>query len=1476
MEIDAHMLSVISYTNPGDYAVYRVENGTLRALLCSGSLPALSGMTLEEYNAVTEKDAAAVVLESDRKLVAAKLTEVLENADDSAVFTLTYRILHKTKEFVWVRAKACLIGESGGEPVLLVSFATISAASEEYANLLDHTGTSIYVIDKGTYELLYVNETAKQASGNQSYQSIECFRYFNGLESPCPWCSLPMMKDGYAHISENYVSPLNRWYRHDVQDINWYGHNAAAFYVTNITEQKQRQKLDEERFGNLYRQVAAANPNALAIFRLNLTKNICSDVQSQYETARRQQNTGTVDGYLAACAEIISDDDIRKDCMKRFTLPNLLKEYQNGVTEMSVEYPIRSSGGDTVWVDGIITMMQNSVSGDIEGIAYALNVTDRKVNESILARLAEEKYDHIGLINPSLNSYEMWKKDGSYGLDPRQRVDYNAVFQDILAHYIFPEDRELFADHGKLSNIAARLDRDGTDTFVYRCRSNTGECLYKQVKYVWLDARHDLIMESQTDLTALYEQQIEHVRRQHEAELAKERAFSAESIPSGIGVFDYEDGKLSLNYMNNGFYQMLGAVKEEYARMVGTDILNAVFEEDRTAILQEAAASISGKRQFFCRFRLTDGNGCLRWVEVAANHIPQSSTTERFYAAYYDVDKLVRTQTELQEKELVFRDILSYSDILHFTYYPHLHRYSAEIMPERLSEIPKTMDQYPESFIRYIGLNADDAKSYHEMVHAIDMGASEAECTVLMNYNGKSGWYRVHLMSVSDENGQTVKAIGNVFNVNRTVEAEKAIADEKLRVESLRGVYLATASYNVTKDTETTFNAGGSLSRSVEIDEDELAEARKIEPKIDRQRRETLSTLLSAAKQIPDGKQRYEFIRCCSHEGMMRLFSSGNRDVLLEYRRILDGELVWVSTRIILMAEPSTGDILAFYYTRDISEQKKGEQITRLTLEKNCDYAALLNVKKRTLKFRSMSDEKEIRRDGWELGAENDYDRNTRIAVNSFLFKEDIEKVSEQVTIENIVSNLEKTDEYSVTFDRRALDGKIHRKQVQYHWMDETRTEILVVQTDITEAYIQEQERTRQLHEALTAAKRANDAKTEFISRISHDIRTPISAITNMTAFAREDVDDRDRLLHDLDRIESSNTFLLSLINDVLDISKIDSGMIELHPEPYPYEEYIEGIRSIFEPLCKQNGQTFRIIGGKAAKGKGVLVDRVRYSQISLNLLSNAVKYTPAGGTVTYASHAGKRSDGMIECGFDISDNGIGMSSQFQKTMFEPFTQEFDNEERKKLSTGTGLGLSIVKRLVDLMGGTIEVKSELGKGTRVAVRFVLPEAAVKEQEAGGYDEDGSSKTAMLSGKVLLAEDNVINTEIAVRILESLGLQVDHAENGQQAVELFLASPQNQYLAVLMDIQMPVMNGYDAARLIRAAERPDAKHVPVIAMTADAFEESVREAENAGMDDYVTKPVEPRKLSETLRKYAVRDFSFENSTVSEDADEGRDE
>ena len=390
--------------------------------------------------------------------------------------------------------------------------------------------------------------------------------------------------------------------------------------------------------------------------------------------------------------------------------------------------------------------------------------------------------------------------------------------------------------------------------------------------------------------------------------------------------------------------------------------------------------------------------------------------------------------------------------------------------------------------------------------------------------------------------------------------------------------------------------------------------------------------------------------------------------------------------------------------------------------------------------------------------------------------------------------------------------------------------------------------------------QRANKAKTDFISRISHDIRTPIGQVLNLTGFAKADKNDPEKLDEDLDRIDSSGRFLLSLINDVLDVSQIESGLMEMHPTVTTYKEYINDIRNIMVPMCENKGLRCVITEAEDADSLPPLYcDEVRLKQITLNLISNAVKYTPAGGTVTYTSESKPNADGGLAFGFTLSDTGVGMTKEFMETMYDKFTRDTGNALRDSSQMGSGLGLYLVKSMIDLMGGTIEYDSKQGEGTSVTVRVNLEKAPEDEVAAKAAGSDAGEKNASgsYSGRALLAEDNEINTAIAVRMLGELGLDVECASDGKQAVEKFAESAEGYYRIVFMDLQMPEMNGYDATRSIREMERSDAQTIPVIAMTADAFKDAEDASRESGMTGFITKPLIVDQICEILDRFGMK-------------------
>ena len=394
-----------------------------------------------------------------------------------------------------------------------------------------------------------------------------------------------------------------------------------------------------------------------------------------------------------------------------------------------------------------------------------------------------------------------------------------------------------------------------------------------------------------------------------------------------------------------------------------------------------------------------------------------------------------------------------------------------------------------------------------------------------------------------------------------------------------------------------------------------------------------------------------------------------------------------------------------------------------------------------------------------------------------------------------------------------------------------------------------EQQEKARLQMAYEEADSENRAKTEFMNRMSHDIRTPINGNMGMVDIIRKNRDDREKVDDSLDKIQLSTRHLLELVSDVLDMSKLEAGMFEIHEDAFDISELMDEVAALVDAQLAESGITHRKhrsnIHHTALKGSSLQLRR-----IMVNLLSNAIKYNKSNGTIdTYAEELS--CDGTtVWYEFKIVDTGIGMSEEFIKEqLFKPFTQE--KNDARTLYRGTGLGMSIVKALLDKMGGSIEVESQLGEGSTFTFRlpFKVDENAIETKK-----EEQSSVEQKLEGKqILLVEDNEINMEIAEFYLKELGIVVDKAWNGQEAIEKFEESAPGTYDLILMDIMMPVMGGREAARRIRTMERPDAETVRIYAMTAQVSSESVHKCLTSGMNGHIAKPIDESKLREILTR-----------------------
>ena len=371
---------------------------------------------------------------------------------------------------------------------------------------------------------------------------------------------------------------------------------------------------------------------------------------------------------------------------------------------------------------------------------------------------------------------------------------------------------------------------------------------------------------------------------------------------------------------------------------------------------------------------------------------------------------------------------------------------------------------------------------------------------------------------------------------------------------------------------------------------------------------------------------------------------------------------------------------------------------------------------------------------------------------------------------------------------------------------------------------------------------------------MSHDIRTPMNAIIGITTLMKNELHEPEKLAEHLGKLETSGQLLLGIINNILDMSRIESGKTTLNVEKMNLPLQISQLDSIIRQQAGQRSQTFTV--STNLQHENVLADPNRLNQVLMNILSNAVKYTPTGGHIRFEVEELPRNEHYARYRFVVQDDGIGMSADYQKTLFDPFTREERSGTNKV--QGTGLGMAITKSVIDLMGGSISVESATGKGTRfeVVLEFPIDTEADTVQKAQALPEEEETISPLSGMKFLCAEDNAINAEILQMLLETKGAGCTICPNGQEIVDAFASVKPGDYDMILMDIQMPVMDGLEATRRIRSGENPLGRTIPILAMTANAFLEDMQKSKEAGMDEHLSKPVDISALEQVVKRFRV--------------------
>ena len=469
--------------------------------------------------------------------------------------------------------------------------------------------------------------------------------------------------------------------------------------------------------------------------------------------------------------------------------------------------------------------------------------------------------------------------------------------------------------------------------------------------------------------------------------------------------------------------------------------------------------------------------------------------------------------------------------------------------------------------------------------------------------------------------------------------------------------------------------------------------------------------------------------------------------------------------------------------------------------------------------------------------------------INKVVVPEQREQLLEKTKLETLKKELPEKGILPVNY-QRIRDGAVSCFQMNCARVpsEDGISRMVVGYRNVDDVVAHEREQQRQLREALAEARHASAAKTTFLSNMSHDIRTPMNAIIGFATIALRRLDNTEQVKDFLEKVLAAGNHLLRLINDILDMSRIESGRMVINHEPMDMQEVITSCAFIAESLLSDRKVDF-VREFDVFKHTELLGDELHLRQILINILGNAIKFTPDGGKIFFQVKELSTESGKAIYHFEIEDTGMGMKQDFLERIWDSFTQE--NSGSCNGEKGTGLGMAITKKLVDLMGGVIKVESELGVGSKFVVETAFDIGVGEKKKVEITQEPEVSLDGM---KVLLVEDIEMNMEIAQIMLEDVGIDVTTAENGQVAVNIFNNCPVGGFDAILMDVRMPVMDGLTATNIMRVLPRADAATVPIIAMTADAYEEDVRKTREAGMNAHLTKPIDPEKLLQTLKHF----------------------
>lgn len=720
----------------------------------------------------------------------------------------------------------------------------------------------------------------------------------------------------------------------------------------------------------------------------------------------------------------------------------------------------------------------------------------------------------------------------------------------------------------------------------------------------------------------------------------------------------------------------------------------------------------------------------------------------------------------------------------------------------------------------------ESREDYRELHRRIESGQKSAEAVIHFDKSrSKIEWQRITYSAIFDGE-EPVMAVGIGEDVSELINAQHRYNEELFfQMFGESGNLLVKIRANATENKIESYIAQENVCTNIEGLSYEEGMKIMAETAILPERRVELMRVLERARVIED-------------------FTGAEKVNNVEFqRRTSDGGAIWLNLVVKTFRNPETDDILCFIYAYDIDADKTRKIIIDRIAESEYQMVALIDVKSGLLKIHSEND-REIKHGVNETSYSGAFGE----IILPLIAADRQNEALGAFALDHVVKQVNAKGYYECSFPIIS-NGAVRHKKWRFCWLDEAHTALLLCRSDVTELLARRTRQEELMRSALAQARAASVAKSDFLSSMSHEIRTPMNAIIGMTALAKESAGASEEVRDCLSKVELSAQFLLALINDILDMSKIESGKTEIENCPLNWRLFLENICVICRGLAEK--KNVRYLSDIQEGGCDRLIgDATKLQQILLNIISNAVKFTPECGSVTFTAKQHRPENGRVPVTFVVRDTGIGIKESFLPHLFDPFAQGHSGNTSSY--GGTGLGLAICKNLVSLMGGEISVKSREGQGSEFTVSLSLELGYEQTETCAAAPSDECPESYNFKGRrLLLAEDHPLNVEVAQKMLTHRGFEVEIATNGEEALYAFTSHPEGWYDAVLMDIRMPRMDGLTATKLIRAAEKARAVSVPIIAMSANAFVEDIEKSRASGMDAHIAKPIDARRLYGTL-------------------------